>query len=114
MLIAYISDERYVALADVLLEFEGDAGSYEARSRATGSVHADLPPGAYKVTLSPELARRIQLPAYADPARTPLRLDVPSPVGIRTDRLRTYHVKIDRLLTGIPEAIAKWRETFNV
>jgi iron(III) transport system substrate-binding protein len=44
----------------------------------------------------------------------PLRLDVPSPVGIRTDRLRTYHVKIERLLTGIPEVIAKWRETFNV
>ena len=40
MLIAYVSDERYVALPDVLLEFEGDAGSFEARSRATGSVHA--------------------------------------------------------------------------
>ena len=44
----------------------------------------------------------------------PLRLDVPSPTGVRIDRMRTYHVKIDRLLTGIPEAIAKWRETFNV
>ena len=47
----YVSDERYVALPDVLLEFEGEAGSFEARSRATGSVHADLPPGTYKVTL---------------------------------------------------------------
>ena len=27
MLIAYVSDERYVALPDVLLELEGDAGS---------------------------------------------------------------------------------------
>lgn len=44
----------------------------------------------------------------------PLRLDVPSPTGIRLDRMRTYHVKIDRLLTGIPEVTAKWRETFNV
>jgi iron(III) transport system substrate-binding protein len=44
----------------------------------------------------------------------PLRLDVPSPTGVRIDRMRTYHVKIDRLLTGIPEVIAKWRETFNV
>ncbi len=51
MLIAYVSDERYVALADVLLEFEGLAGSFEARSRATGSVYSDLPPGRYKVTL---------------------------------------------------------------
>jgi len=51
MLIAYVSDERYVALPDVLLEFEGLAGSFEARSRATGSVHAELPAGKYKVTL---------------------------------------------------------------
>jgi hypothetical protein len=51
MLVAYVSDERYVALPDVLLEFEGEAGSYEARSRATGSVYTDLPFGLYKVTL---------------------------------------------------------------
>ena len=44
----------------------------------------------------------------------PLRLDVPSTTGIRIDRMRTYHVKIERLLNGIPEVIAKWRETFNV
>jgi N,N-dimethylformamidase len=51
MLVAYVSDERYVALPDVILEFEGEAGSVEARSRATGSVHVDLSPGRYKVTL---------------------------------------------------------------
>jgi len=51
MLVAYVSDERYVALPDVLLEFEGEGGSFEARSRATGSVHVDLTPGSYKVTL---------------------------------------------------------------
>jgi N,N-dimethylformamidase len=51
MLIAYVSDERYVALPDVLLEFEGEAGSFEARSRATGAVHVDFPTGSYTVTL---------------------------------------------------------------
>lgn len=51
MLIGYVSDERYVALPDVLLEFEGPAGSFEARSRASGSVHAEIPPGEYRVTL---------------------------------------------------------------
>src|SRR5947208_171427 len=52
MLIGYVSDERYVALAEVLLEFTNDRGeSWEARSRASGSVHADLPPGEYTVTL---------------------------------------------------------------
>jgi hypothetical protein len=51
MLTGYVSDERYVALSDVLLEFERDGRSVEARSRATGAVHADLEPGEYLVTL---------------------------------------------------------------
>src|SRR4030095_6214306 len=52
MLVGYVSDERYVALADVLLEFIDEQGnSLEARSRATGSVHADLPAGDYRVVL---------------------------------------------------------------
>jgi len=55
MLVAYVSDERYVALPDVVLEFESESNpgaSFEARSRATGSVHVDLAPGPYKVTLA--------------------------------------------------------------
>src|SRR5262245_23843032 len=52
MLIGYVSDERYAALADVLLEFTNDQDrSFEARSRASGSVHGDLPAGDYLVTL---------------------------------------------------------------
>lgn len=52
MLIGYVSDERYVALPDCLLEFLGAGGaSFEARSRASGAVHADLPPGEYRVVL---------------------------------------------------------------
>ena len=52
MLIGYVSDERFVALPEVLLEFVNSRGeSSEVRSRATGSVHADLPPGDYLVTL---------------------------------------------------------------
>ncbi len=51
MLIGYVSDERYVAIPDVLLEFVDESGSYEARSRATGAIYADLSPGPYKVTL---------------------------------------------------------------
>lgn len=52
MLIGYVSDERYVVLNDVQLEFVNEAGSWEARSRATGSVHLDIPPGRYTVTLA--------------------------------------------------------------
>ncbi|MHC5540570.1 N,N-dimethylformamidase beta subunit family domain-containing protein, partial [Singulisphaera rosea] len=51
MLVGYVSDERYVALPGVLLEFEGPSGSFETSSRASGSVHIDLEPGPYKVTL---------------------------------------------------------------
>src|SRR5215469_10653261 len=51
MLIGYVSDERYVALPDVLLEFVREGRSVEARSRATGSVYADLSPGEYEVVL---------------------------------------------------------------
>jgi hypothetical protein len=51
MLVGYVSDERYVALADVLLEFDGEPGAFAARSTATGAVRLDLPQGTYKVAL---------------------------------------------------------------
>ena len=52
MLIGYVSDERYVALPDVLIEFVDPHGtSTEVRSRASGSVHVELQPGDYSVTL---------------------------------------------------------------
>jgi hypothetical protein len=53
MLIGYVSDERYVALPDVLFEFTNESGaSWEARSRASGSIHCQLPAHEnYAVTL---------------------------------------------------------------
>ncbi|HYX44721.1 MAG TPA: hypothetical protein VE760_06725, partial [Acidimicrobiales bacterium] len=52
-MIGYVSDERYVALHDVALEFERDGRCVAvARSTARGAVHADLPPGDYRVTLA--------------------------------------------------------------
>ena len=76
MLIAYVSDERYVALPDVVLEFEGDAGSFEVRSRATGSVHVELPAGKYRVTLQKAGfgAKSVQLDISADCEPYQLRL----------------------------------------
>ncbi|MDA0335223.1 MAG: carboxypeptidase regulatory-like domain-containing protein [bacterium] len=52
MLIGYVSDERYVALPDTQLEFINERGSTEIRSRASGAVYADLPPGPYEVVLA--------------------------------------------------------------
>jgi hypothetical protein len=51
MLIGYVSDERYTALPDALLEFVSAAGSWEARSRARGAVYADLPDDEYDVII---------------------------------------------------------------
>lgn len=35
-------------------------------------------PGTYKVTLAPELAGRLKMPRYADPAKTPWSIEVPA------------------------------------
>jgi hypothetical protein len=51
MLVGYVSDERYVALPDVVTEFDGDSGVFTARSSASGSIRLDLPPGMYTVIL---------------------------------------------------------------
>ena len=51
MLVGYVSDDRYVALDNVLLEFEKDGESHEATSRATGAIYLEIEPGRYKITL---------------------------------------------------------------
>ena len=50
MLAGYVSDERYVALADVLFEFANERGRVNTRSTASGVVDADLAAGTYRVT----------------------------------------------------------------
>lgn len=52
MLIGYVSDERYVTLPSVLLEFERAGQSLGITSRVLGAVYADLAPGQYKVRLA--------------------------------------------------------------
>jgi hypothetical protein len=51
MLIGYVSDERYLALCDVAVEFDRDGQTVVTRSTPRGAVHADLQPGMYRVTL---------------------------------------------------------------
>ena len=54
MLVGYVSDERYVSIPDVPMEFEdADGNSIEAHSRATGAVYAEVTAGTeYRVTLA--------------------------------------------------------------
>ncbi len=52
MLIGYVSDERYLALGDVLIEFQrGGESVAVVRSTPRGAVYADLAPGPYRVCL---------------------------------------------------------------
>lgn len=51
MLVGYVSNERYVAIPDVLFEFRGAFGVVEARSSISGAVRADVAPGEYEVVL---------------------------------------------------------------
>ena len=52
MLIGYVSDENYVALADARLEFDNNWTSVAVCSRGSGAVHADIEPGRYHAVLS--------------------------------------------------------------
>jgi hypothetical protein len=82
MLVGYVSDQRYVALADALLEFESPAGSVEVRSRATGAVYADIAPGKYRATL--------QKPGYGAKRSDVTLTDVPHQFRLLADGLLGY------------------------
>jgi hypothetical protein len=47
-----VSDERYIAVAGALIEFQQDGKTVaESRSTARGAIHAEIEPGTYRVTL---------------------------------------------------------------
>jgi hypothetical protein len=53
MLIGYVSDENYLALAQVAVEFARDGEIVaQATSSASGAIVSDLPPGEYRLTLA--------------------------------------------------------------
>ena len=53
MLIGYVSDENYVALADVAIEIDRDGELIEViRSAPRGGVWAELEPGRYRFSLA--------------------------------------------------------------
>jgi hypothetical protein len=52
MLVGYVSDERYVAIADVAVEIDCDGETIAVtHSTARGKILADIEPGTYRVTL---------------------------------------------------------------
>ena len=68
MLVGYVSDERYLALADVLFEFVSERGVVSARSSSSGSVYADIEAGSYIATLQKDGfgPKRIEFNAHPD------------------------------------------------
>jgi hypothetical protein len=53
MLVGYVSDENYAALADVQVEMRGGGGEcLLCRSAPSGAVYADVTPGAYEICLA--------------------------------------------------------------
>ena len=52
MIIGYVSDQDYLAIADVSVEFTKDDRLVgQTKSYMSGAVDIDLPPGQYKMTL---------------------------------------------------------------
>jgi hypothetical protein len=83
MLIGYVSDERDVALADVLLEFAQEPQSVVVRSTPRGAVYAELAPGEYRVTLVK--------PGYGSKSVTvPVEQGCPYRFRLLSDRLLGY------------------------
>jgi hypothetical protein len=83
MLLGFVSDERYVALPDVLFEFARGEKRVCGRSTASGAVDVELPPGAYQVTFcKPGFgAKRIELNVPTSP---------PHQFRLLSDRLAGY------------------------
>ncbi len=83
ILVGYVSDERYVALSDVSLEFQRAGQSVAVRSRATGSVYAPIEPGVWRVTLAKQGYGSKSVELTVDPAK-------PYQFRLLTDRLYGY------------------------
>ncbi len=84
MLIGFVSDEYYAALADVAIEFRSMSGERHAlRTTASGAVLADLVAGEYEVSLAK--------PGFGS-KRVKLRLPLAAPHHFRllSDRLLGY------------------------
>lgn len=115
MLVGYVSDERYVALPDVLLEFEDRArpgASVEARSRASGAVHVDVAPGAYRVTLQKSGfgAKRVEITVHPTAAPYHFRLLADGLLGYAWPKwVRSGECSEFRVHSVEPYQLSLWR-----
>src|SRR5690349_14262900 len=84
MLIGYVSDERFVAIADALIEFHQMGISVAVvRSTPRGAVYADIEPGLYNVTFVKDGFGSRSVEIRTDP-------EVPFQFRLLSDRLLGY------------------------
>src|SRR5436309_15515320 len=84
MLVGYVSDEYYAALADVLVEFRSPDGRWiHARSGPSGVIHAGIAAGEYEICLAK--------PGFGS-KRVNVAIDTDAPIQFRllSDRLLGY------------------------
>jgi len=87
-----------------------------------GSVLIVAPVGVMKDAPHPNAGRLFENFMYSKEysaelvkqAHFPLRSGVTSMNGMTLEKIKWMRVKADRLASGVPEVVAKWRETFGV
>ena len=72
-LVGYVSDERDVAIADATVEVIAGDQSIALRSRASGALYADVPPGEYEIVVAKSGFGAKRSRALLDPS-VPVRL----------------------------------------
>ncbi len=69
MLVGYVSNERYVALCDVALEFKNETTVALVRSSPSGAIYSEIPPGTYDVAIQAPGYGSKRVTMTADPDR---------------------------------------------
>jgi iron(III) transport system substrate-binding protein len=119
-----VSGERAVGAGpdNLSLESKAKGNPIDIHFPSDGSILIASPVGIMKDAPHPNAARLFENFFYtreysqtmAKTFNYPLRSDVPAPSGVPLDKVNWYRNKAERVEKGIPDAIAKWRETFGV
>ncbi len=69
MLVGFVSDDRYLAVPDALIEFQRDGRSVLVRSTPRGAVYAEIEPGPYRVSIARDGFGSKTIDITADPSK---------------------------------------------
>lgn len=69
MMVGFVSDDRYLAVADAIVEFQREGRSVVTRSTPRGAVYADIEPGEYRVSIARDGFGAKTLLMTVDPAK---------------------------------------------